>query len=96
VNGFFGRGELFKPRQIVAQNFAVKKQQSGKRLILRRSRNLIFNGEMRQKRFNLRRAHLIRIYDVMKTDIMAYPINVSFLSFVTVMPHPHQRPHTFK
>jgi hypothetical protein len=36
VNGFFGRGELFKPRQIVAQNFAVKKQQSGKRLILYR------------------------------------------------------------
>ena len=92
---FRGR-EFIEPRQVHAQNLAVKKKQRRQRLILRRSRHIALDRQMRQKRLDFRRAHICGISDVVKPDKPPDPSQISLLGLITIMPHAHHSPHSVK
>jgi hypothetical protein len=48
------------------------------RLILRRRRYILLNGEIRQKRADFRRTYLFGMSNIVKENILFNPINVSF------------------
>jgi len=48
------------------------------RLILRRRRYILLNGEIRQKRADFRHTYLFGMSNIVKENILFNPINVSF------------------
>jgi hypothetical protein len=74
VLGPLGAHHAIQPRQIDLQHLAVKKQQRGQRLVLRRGRHTTDGGEMRQECFDLRAAHLSRMFLAVKENEAANPV----------------------
>jgi hypothetical protein len=63
----------------------IEEEQGGQGLVLRGGRDLALDGEVRQKRFDLGRAHRARMTPSMKQDKSTDPLQVLLLGAVAVV-----------
>jgi hypothetical protein len=63
----------------LARHLCVEKQQGAQRLVLGRGGDLIVDGEIRQERFDLDSAKLMRVAKLVETDRAREPAHVGFL-----------------
>ena len=60
------------------EHLAVEKEQRAKGLILRGGGDVAFDGQVREKRFHFRAAHVLGMALVMKQDVVPDPVHVGF------------------
>lgn len=77
--------DLLQPGQIMAQHLGVEEQQSRQGLAVSRWRHRAVIGQVRQKGFHLRPAHLGRMPQPMKADEGLHPVDVGLLGAQAVM-----------
>jgi hypothetical protein len=74
----------------------VQKQHRAQRLILRRRADLFVDGEPREKRDKLGRAHRRRVLLLMKEDVPPNPVDVRLLGPATVVPQTYSSSHAIE
>ncbi len=68
-----------------AQDVAIEKEQSAESLILGGSADVLLDGQMREKRVDLRLGHLRRVTHVMEVDESLDPMTIGLLGPLAVM-----------
>jgi hypothetical protein len=71
--------------ELLIEHLLVEKEQRGKSLILRRSGNLLIDGQMSEKLSDFAFAHLLRMAFAMEKDVAPNPIDVSLLGSYRVV-----------
>lgn len=72
-----GAHHILHPGQILIQHFSVQKQQCRQGLVLRGRRNMTIHCPMRQKRFDLQRAHIGRVLLAVEQNEALNPMGIS-------------------
>jgi len=91
--GLLGPHQIRDPGDLVAEDFAVEKQQCGQSLVLGGRADSATDGEAGQKRGHLTAAQLCGVARAVKSHVTLDPAGVGLLRPATVMPHPQRRPH---
>jgi len=85
--------DIFHPRQIPAEYFAIEEEESAQRLVLGRRSNPAFNGQARQELGDLGLPHFLGMPLAVKQDESTDPVNVRLLGPAAVVAAPDSIPY---
>ena len=74
-----GAHQLIEPREVDFENLSIKEKQCGKRLVLRRGRDLFLDGEVVEKLGNAVGAQVGRVPETVVPEETANPANIGAL-----------------
>ena len=80
--------EVVEPREFHVEDLAIQEQQRVQRLVLRRCRDVVANGERREKRGDFRGAHLGGMPLAVEKDVSLDPVDVRLLGATAVVARP--------
>jgi hypothetical protein len=86
----YGVGEAF---ELAPEDFAIKEEEGGERLVLRGGRHLTFDREMREELDDLDCSHLIGVSNTVVVDVPPDPTDVGLLGSQGVVANAKRDPH---